>query len=125
MHALNRLMRSAHHQPQTISMFSMMGESQQSLPESLYPRVPVRVSSVYVKVGDSPENKSPRMTNASHNRKQPKATESNRMQPNATESNRKQPKATECKGRQQQLRATSVVCAVPVWSASRQHYVSQ
>ena len=39
----------------TNSMFSMLGES-------LYPHVPVRVSSVYVKVGERPENKNLRMT---------------------------------------------------------------
>ena len=39
----------------TISMFSMLGES-------LYPCVPVRVSSVYVKMGESQENKNLRMT---------------------------------------------------------------
>ena len=54
----------------TISMFSMLGES-------LYPHVPVRVSSVYVKVGESQENKNPRMTK-SCTKSQPKATESNR-----------------------------------------------
>ena len=73
----------------TISMFSMLGES-------LYPHVPVRVSSVYVKVGESQENKNPRMTKSctkSCTKSQPKATESNRKQSQAIASNRKQPQA--------------------------------
>ena len=65
----------------TISMFSMLGES-------LYPRVPVRVSSVYVKVDERSENKNLRMTK-SCTKSQPKATESNRKQSQATASNRK------------------------------------
>ena len=65
----------------TTSMFSMMGES-------LYPCVPVIVSSAYVKVGESQENKNPRMTK-SCTKSQPKATESNRKQSQATASNRK------------------------------------
>ena len=65
----------------TISMFSMLGES-------LYPSVPVIVSSAYVKVGESQENKNPRMTK-SCTKSQPKATESNRKQSQATASNRK------------------------------------
>ena len=69
----------------TISMFSMLGES-------LYPCVPVRVSSVYVKMGESQEYKNLRMTK-SCTKSQPKATESNRKQPQATASNRKQPQA--------------------------------
>ena len=67
----------------TISMFSMLGES-------LYPRVPVRVSSVYVKVGESQENKNPRMTK-SCTKSQPKATESNRKLSQAVASCRKLP----------------------------------
>ena len=51
----------------TISMFSMLGES-------LYPHVPVRVSSVYVKVGERSENKNLRMTK-SCTKSQPKATD--------------------------------------------------
>ena len=63
----------------TISMFSMLGES-------LYPHVPVRVSSVYVKVGERPENKNLRMTKSctkSCTKSQPKATASNRKHPQA------------------------------------------
>ena len=62
----------------TTSMFSMMGES-------LYPCVPVRVSPVYVKMGESQEYKNLRTTK-SCTKSQPKATESNRKQSQAAAS---------------------------------------